>query len=551
MNSLNSFDDSFSFEKSVNILSRLCHHLLPPHHPFIGMVSRKEWGALAKASVNYSDHLDASTVKAERQVLAFFQKNADLPLGIDRKKVAYEKFVSAERDCRVTNWRIRNRRFDPARGFDAAFLFEMQCEIASILGPAPSLDELNFGFGPGANVGTLKRLTSARHKMSVKPTYSTNASELVEYLTGEFPHWDFLQKSQETDYGKLSFVPKDAKTDRSIETQPMINGFVQLGLGKYIKGRLLKFGCDLRRGQPWNAELARRGSLTDGYATIDLASASDTIASMLVLELFPPEWFHLLDAVRVPNVLYRKKLIPLEKFSGMGNGSTFEVESLLFYAVCRVVARRSPEYSQLSEHDNRYHVYGDDIIVPTCIATEVVSRLEGMGFTINLAKSYLSGRFRESCGKDFFDGVDVRPVYVKKNLSYQTLFTMHNFFFRRGQAYMADICLKFIPGRLKRITGPDGYGDGHLLSLTPKMRPHGRTKGWSGWTFDTYKAKARTVKTGSRGDYPAFLYLSSVKPRSSWWEPSTRVRDTMYNERGTEGYNLSRIYTLRNCTFPA
>jgi hypothetical protein len=509
------------------------------------MVERKEWGALAKASVSYPDHLDASTVRAERQILAFFQKNADLPLGIDRKAVAWKKFVSAERDCLVTNWRFKNRASSISME-ESVFLHEMQMEIDSILGPCPSLDQIPFSFGPGANVGTLKRQTSVRSKMSVKPTYSTNAAGFFEYLRAELPHWDYLQSTGEiTNYGKLTFVPKDAKTDRSIETQPLVNAFIQCGIGAYMKGRLLKAGCDLRRGQPINAELARLGSIDGTFATIDLSSASDTIASMLVLELLPQPWFELLDAVRTPQVKFRKELIHLEKFSAMGNGATFELESTIFFAVCRVVARRSQQYRQLPPELRKYHVYGDDIIVPTCIASEVITRLVSLGFSINQEKSYIDGRFRESCGKDFFDGVDVRPFYVKRNLSFRDLFTMHNFFFRRGQAYMADVCLKFIPKRLRRITGPDGFGDGHLLSLTPVKRPHGRSKGWSGWTFDTYSAKPRTVRHGMRGDYPAILYFNSKSLGARWWDPAPRTRDTMYNERGKEGYKLRRIYTLR------
>lgn len=537
MSSLSSFDTPFSFEKTVNILKSLSLRILPDRHPVLRMIEERQWLALATASVNYDDFLEASEAKAVRQVLAFFQKNVTLPLGIDRKEVARQKLVSTERSCRVMNWRIKNRRFDPGMGFDAAFLFDMQCKIASILGPAPSLDRLQFGFGPGANVGT-KRLTSARAKMSTKPTYTADAAGVVDYLREEFPHWDYLQDAVVTDYGKLSFVPKDAKTDRPIETQPIVNSFVQLGVGKYLKQRLQLAGCDLSQGQAWNADLAWKGSIDGSLATLDLSSASDTISSLLVLELLPLDWVHLLSSVRTPAVKFKGDVTPLERFSAMGNGYTFELETLIFFAVCEVVGG--------SGRNSVCHVYGDDIIVETTHAPEVIRRLEACGFTVNNSKSYVSGRFRESCGKDFFDGVDIRPCYVKEPLSYKELFRLHNFFFRRGMQYVADECLRHIPKRLRRITGPDGYGDGHLLSFKPQLVPHGRSKGWSGWTFCTHTKKPREERSSLRGDYAAFLYGNQASPDLIWEEPrESPYSRTMYQERGGEGYRLRRVYTLR------
>lgn len=531
MKALLTFDGKFSFEKTVYILSHLSRQLLPPNHQFIRWIEEKNWLALATAKVDYSSHLESSTVKSERQCLAFFQKNADLPLGIDRRATAMEKFVSAERDCLVTNWNLRNTHLQTNR-LDTSFLAKVRWKIDEILGPCPELGDLPLGFGPGANVGTMRRQTSVRSKMSVKPTYSTNAEWLLEPLQAELPHWDFLLSTLEASYGKLAFVPKDAKTDRTIETQPIVNSVVQHGIGKVIRKRLGMFGCDLKHGQSRNAEMARIGSLDGSYATLDLSSASDTISYMVVLELLPEDWFHLLDSVRTSQVKLGRKFIPLQKFSAMGNGCTFELETLIFYAVALVLCGQD------------VHCYGDDIIVPTEYALTVMAHLEQLGFTLNKDKSYWHGRFRESCGKDFFDGVDVRPVYVKGLLSYKEMFRLHNFFFRRGMAFMASHCEKFIPVSLRKMTGPDEFGDGHLLSFQPKLVPHGRSKGWSGYTFRTYAKKPRSDRRSLRGDYAAYLYLRSKIGSSSWWDPGQSVREMMYYERGATEYVVKRVYTL-------
>jgi hypothetical protein len=90
------------------------------------------------------------------------------------------------------------------------------------------------------------------------------------------------------------------------------------------------------------------------------------------------------------------------KFSSMGNGATFCIETLLFAAACYAVG--SKEFS----------VYGDDVIIETELF-EAYKALTGfLGFTINEEKSFTSGPFRESCGGDYYDGIDVTPVYIRQ-----------------------------------------------------------------------------------------------------------------------------------------
>jgi hypothetical protein len=61
-------------------------------------------------------------------------------------------------------------------------------------------------------------------------------------------------------------------------------------------------------------------------------------------------------------------------------------------------------------------VYGDDIIVPIEHAHRVISDLESVGLKVNESKSFLSGKFRESCGFDGYDGWDVSPTYMRRRL---------------------------------------------------------------------------------------------------------------------------------------
>lgn len=196
-------------------------------------------------------------------------------------------------------------------------------------------------------------------------------------------------------------VPKSAKTDRVICYEPHMNIWLQLKVGTYLKGRLLRAGVNLR-DQSVNQRRALISSRTGDYATIDLSMASDTLALELVYELLPIDWAIYLDELRSkktywPDGVWREN----QKFSSMGNGFTFELESLIFYALASAV---TPDVS----------VFGDDIICPTGKANEVIRVLASAGFVVNSAKSFTHGPFRESCGMDGFCGVDVTPVYLRK-----------------------------------------------------------------------------------------------------------------------------------------
>jgi hypothetical protein len=62
------------------------------------------------------------------------------------------------------------------------------------------------------------------------------------------------------------------------------------------------------------------------------------------------------------------------------------------------------------------HVFGDDLIVPSDEASQVTTDLELFGLKVNPHKSFWTGKFRESCGRDYYSGVDVTPVYMKRKI---------------------------------------------------------------------------------------------------------------------------------------
>ena len=95
----------------------------------------------------------------------------------------------------------------------------------------------------------------------------------------------------------------------------------------------------------------------------------------------------------------------------MGNGFTFELESLIFWAI--TVACVELENLSSGRRDTRVSVYGDDIIAPTYSVDLLLESLKYCGFRINEAKSFWDGPFRESCGEHYFSGERVTPFFVK------------------------------------------------------------------------------------------------------------------------------------------
>jgi hypothetical protein len=146
-----------------------------------------------------------------------------------------------------------------------------------------------------------------------------------------------------------------------------------------------------------------------------MSMASDTLSIELVRQLLPEEWFNLLDNLRSLRGVMGDDEVPYAKFSSMGNGFTFQLESMIFYALTLAVAKHLGfPLRDTDERCSNIAVYGDDIIVPAGMALVLVDVLAFTGFKLNDDKSFLFGPFRESCGTDWFEGRDVRPLFLKR-----------------------------------------------------------------------------------------------------------------------------------------
>jgi hypothetical protein len=245
------------------------------------------------------------------------------------------------------------------------------------------------------------------------------------------------------DSSLVSFAPKNADTARLICTEPSINMFLQLGLKVLLDRRLEnQWGVDMEDQPEINRLLARAGSMTQGFGTLDLSSASDSVSVELCRNLFPEWFFELLMELRSRKAFVRSHglSVDLGMISTMGNGFTFPVMTIILSSVVRAVydhlgipiqdARRlvvgSPE--RFLTVTPNWAVFGDDIIVRREAYDTVVEVLGLLGFTVNASKSFNQGPFRESCGHDYYHGLNVRGVYLKRLQSLQDLAVAVNLF---------------------------------------------------------------------------------------------------------------------------
>ena len=205
-------------------------------------------------------------------------------------------------------------------------------------------------------------------------------------------------------------VPKTADTLRGAAKEPELNMLCQKAIGSMIRSRLRRVRIDLD-DQTYNQYLAGCGSRTGALATIDLEAASDSVALRLVRDLLPHDWYRFIAMTRSEQILLPDGTRhTLEKVSSMGNGFTFELESLIFWALTSSVVDLS------KVEDRRIGVYGDDIICHSSCANDLINVLAYCGFSCNTEKTWTAGPFRESCGKHYFYGSDVTPFNIKEDL---------------------------------------------------------------------------------------------------------------------------------------
>lgn len=321
-----------------------------------------------------------------------------------RAEAAIAKWQAAELKNSRTNCHLLTLEQDLGWIHSDRLLMRIRTIIRKVLGPLTYPDILS---GAVFTNGASTRVPRSTVASVVKLTGELHITESAIKHWLAFASGSRLSKQplKVVPSSMLFTVPKKSEIDRCACKEPEANMLLQRSVGLAISAKLKRIGIDLS-DQSRNQHLASIAQ-KEGLATIDLSSASDTISSQLVMLLLPGEWWSLLDDLRSHSVLLPDGTTHrLEMFSSMGNGFTFELESLIFYAIAKAMVWETGIRGRVS-------VYGDDIIAPSRVVGRLSRILSLFGFTTNKKKTHHKGPFRESCGKHYWNGFDVTPFYVR------------------------------------------------------------------------------------------------------------------------------------------
>jgi hypothetical protein len=438
------------------------------------LVRAGEWAELQQLRVEPKNYGDSESYWKDCMITDLLRK-CDLPSTIDREAAAVATFELCEHQCATTNSRLR--RYLPEHLFIEEpdlpvydFINRWRKNVIKLMGNLP--DSLLPRFSGGATYADTGLLKTIPDKMSSTPTIYSATTCLLP-LWGETSWARSLVKTRPWQSrprqvrGNIFFtVPKDGTKFRGCAKEASIAVTYQLDVGRLLKDRLLTIGIDLLRGQPMHQAAAKLASADGSLATIDMSNASDTVSRVLVQLLVRGDWHELLCSLRATHTRVNGRWHRLEKFSSMGNGFTFELETVIFATLARTVI------ADEGGDPDSVMCYGDDLIVPTQYYKSVIAGLRLFGFTPNSRKTFAEGPFRESCGGDFWDGKPVRAHYLE-NLpdEPQHWISLANGLRRVALAddrclHRWDIvrtawlrCLDPIPSHIRRCRGPESLGD--------------------------------------------------------------------------------------------
>jgi hypothetical protein len=464
------------------------------------------WGLQSTSLTDASLHV----IRA-KYLLASLVKKFQFPSDkATRVARATEIFFDAEGACKLYNDTSYRELIRPETEWGVSVLHHARLFLTKLLGTRlPGNRELlsRSRHGPGATIGTKKGNTSQYHKYAEWPysctidafRYARFAIETDQRWFGALQNSYRRRKSIEmhlpldmsrfwddvievVDGNRITFVPKDARKERTIAIEPLLNLYLQLGVDGYIRRRLKRWGVDLDH-QEKNQELARLGSVRDdedSFVTVDLSAASDSLSTKLCESVLPREWYSYLMDLRSPCGELGKEKISYEKISSMGNGYTFALESAIFTALVYAVMKAGGGNFTNKE----FAVYGDDIILRKRFYFQLVEALRLSGFKVNLEKTFSNGPIRESCGTDWFHGKPLRPVFLDKTpTSVMDLFCDYNRIKRILSLYWGveeSECLKmlgaWIPERSRKIIGPysDEDFDSYIHTAVPRAGMNAR-----------------------------------------------------------------------------
>jgi len=375
-------------------------------------------------------------IYAIRQISLMYGKIA-LECAPERVARAISRYVECESEVRASDSRVTPEEVQDFQRVGRLLWADMFSSIdGNIYYGRQAEKPITPKHGPGA--------TAERLRSNAKYNQREWTARLERYFPmGEFvfSSWSLFLNDQDScvflEPGaerpvRVITVPKTLKTPRIIAIEPTCMQYVQQGILEAICVEIEQ--NDFARSfirfvyQEPNQLLAREGSLTGKLATLDLSEASDRVSNRLVQALLAkhPHFLGAVDACRSSTAAVPGHgVLRLAKFASMGSALCFPFEAMVFCTIIFMAIERDLlasgalsrgtqlTHSSIRKFMGRVRVYGDDIIVPVKHAKSVMAYLEVFGLKVNASKSFWTGKFRESCGREYYDGHDVSIVRVR------------------------------------------------------------------------------------------------------------------------------------------
>jgi len=370
-----------------------------------------------------SPSIDA--IRAVHQLTSMFGK-IELPCSQEREDQAIDRYVECEQEVREGERQMTSSMMEDFKRV-GHLLF---ADVFSAIDLKVYKGEHVPRHGPGATADRLRGNAKYRQKEWT--------SRLEEYFpAGEFliPNWRYQHELVTVDYleprderpVRVITVPKTLKTPRIIAVEPTCMQYAQQSLMELIYEAIEGHDTLSRfigfTDQEPNQLMAQEGSRKGNLATLDLSEASDRVSNQHVRALLHrfPHFAAAVDACRSRKAdVPRHGVIRLAKFASMGSALCFPFEAMVFLTIIFLAVEQelnTPLTPRLiKEFRGKVRVYGDDIIVPVHLMERVSTLLSAFGLKVNVHKSFGTGKFRESCGGDYYDGVRITPVRVRNLL---------------------------------------------------------------------------------------------------------------------------------------
>jgi hypothetical protein len=376
---------------------------------------------------------DVECISAIRQICRF-QKKLKIGCSASREASAVIRYKQVEEELFHASRDIATR--------DDALLDAISRRVWSQVFPEVDPLDLVSRHGPGA---TSDRLT-ANSRQTITYWYDRFEESFPKDLHAfhNYGSWvDSVGDDPESSIRELGvleeipvrvvFVPKTLTSPRVIAIEPSSMQYVQQSLLSYMtKGIESHWFTNMSirfSDQTVNQLLAKSSSIDRSLATIDMSDASDRVSLALVNRIFHSSGIsqYLQDARSLSADLPDGTNVVLSKFASMGSAICFPVEACVFYTLILTALHRAdgtrPSTRSILRYSRMIDVYGDDIIIPVDYVDSVVAYLESYALKVNQNKSFRFSQFRESCGGDFYNGIDVKPIYCRSLFSDPTAWT--------------------------------------------------------------------------------------------------------------------------------